>query len=1343
MSTTRSAADRAALEAEFDDSWGDIVESDDPEEVRSVRATTNVIQVTPKVVIDSISRSVSGTLRARNAKLLEDIDFDESFSDDDEQEIVITSHTKATHESKIRPGSQTQRHKNALPRTNSSPLKAHNAKLFEGVDFDSSFSDEDDKLVNSKDHNINRSVSLMQDSHKITMSRLNSSPLRSRNAKIFEGVDFDEAFSDEDDTVLNSNCSLEETLEKEQYKSAPLQNLQRCASAKLNSSPLRAKNAKILEGIDFDEAFSDEDTKNATLLNVGKNNSTTNSDRFNLSQGRSLQKSKSQERQKIERIKQNTSSYEDDPFGSDDDAEFLELLKKRRISKITGQAKSLQRANSNPLYPTIQRSQSTYLTSNSSQPNYPKVPPSIMNSQSRMRPLVKQPILPTSSNPITIDLTLEADDNDKTPPVALPRRQLPPPQMKVLPGRLAHPRLIHTDSSIISINAPETSSPEHHRTATTGKRVEISGKDKLYPSIPNYERILPESLTFGLPRMSTGLEGNIKLSQAPDFNFDLNLSAVDDVQELPQPPMEFETHIPNAPQSNFDPILSSVDDVKKLTKPPKEFESHIPKLPAKRNAEVFLMTQKPNMASISKPSNDKETKMKSVQLEPLKGKKDGKTVSPLILSEEQQNVIELILKGSSVFYTGSAGTGKSVLLRSLIKRLHQKYQGMEGAVGVCASTGLASVNVGGLTLHSYTGVGLGQGTAQELAKGVKRNRKALARWRSLKVLIIDEISMIDGAFFDKLDEIACDIRKNDQPFGGIQIVCCGDFFQLPPVSKEDAPPALFCFESYAWKRTIKHTIVLKTVFRQKGDLEFIDMLNEMRLGKVSEESAKKFRALERPLPPDDIEAAELYSTRWEVDRANNLRLNGLRTEKMVYTAIDSGLLENGPRRENLLSGFIAPKTLTLKKGAQVMMLKNLDESLVNGSLGKVIDFIDKETYLTYQKVQLDSDQDMNEVAEQIQRNNAERRTNGLPVKTSTEESVVLEDTVFDFLLDTKASDPQIQDEIKRKKLLMKQLNDSSSGHKLPLVKFLTPDGQSRCVLVAPETWTVEDEKQEPLVSRVQIPLMLAWAISIHKSQGQTLPRVRVNLRKVFEKGQVYVAISRAVSREGLQVLYFDPYKVLAHEKVIAFYKELQSIEDINQVSAGMEEKGANTSDPGIFDSGLTREGIMRDNSKRMKIKPSPTETYPTNNYFPLTNGKNNQRQQQFNQRPFPSKSGNAYDHVIKAGGRTNGLNNRKTVPVFQRRSNTVNASTKWSSNSTTANVGSHTLFSPYADLQALESSDGSSSSSMNEEDTAGNISKMEEDSRIYEDEEEDLSFVDRDSDEFGNGNDDTSWKLEG
>ncbi|CAO3669897.1 unnamed protein product [Rhizopus stolonifer] len=476
-------------------------------------------------------------------------------------------------------------------------------------------------------------------------------------------------------------------------------------------------------------------------------------------------------------------------------------------------------------------------------------------------------------------------------------------------------------------------------------------------------------------------------------------------------------------------------------------------------------------------SKDQWSKAKSVP-----GKPRGSASAPTLpthptyrpqLSAEQQHVLDMVLRDrKSLFFTGSAGTGKSVLLRAIIDELESIHG---PGLAVTASTGIAAININGCTLHSFSGIGLGTETAEKLVEKIKyESKKAQERWKKTTVLIIDEISMVDAELFDKLEHIARAFRNPSKPFGGIQVIVSGDFFQLPPVNPNRATK--FAFEANTWQKTITQTVMLTRVFRQK-DETFVRILNEMRLGVLSQQAIDTFKSLSRkPAGIKEIEPTELYPLRNEVDLSNKLRLNALKGEVTEFKAIDKG----DPRK---VTQCIAPEVIQLKLHAQVMLLKNYDIDLVNGSLGVVVGFVGQGNYRSEKTVQF--------------------------LRT-----------------------PQRQ-----KDTYMEGGDRIDMGTPFPVVRF----GSGRELVLEYESWSFELPGGQVLGSRSQIPLMLAWAISIHKSQGQTLDRVKVDLGKVFEKGQAYVALSRATSLERLQILNFDPTKVMAHPRVTQFYKTLQTV----------------------------------------------------------------------------------------------------------------------------------------------------------------------------------------------------------
>lgn len=229
-------------------------------------------------------------------------------------------------------------------------------------------------------------------------------------------------------------------------------------------------------------------------------------------------------------------------------------------------------------------------------------------------------------------------------------------------------------------------------------------------------------------------------------------------------------------------------------------------------------------------------------------------------------------------------------------------------------------------------------------------------------------------------------------------------------------------------------------------------------------------------------------------------------ELMTYNAVDSGTIQDPQHREKLLSNCMAPKTIELKKGAQVMLIKNLEDTLVNGSIGRVMAFMDESTYTEH---------------------NAAAQADPAGMEGDSD-------------------DERINRARKKLKTMVHKDAGTVVTCKWPLVAFMQPDGTERHMLIQPEAWKIELPNGEVQAQRQQIPLILAWALSIHKAQGQTLQRVKVDLSRVFEKGQAYVALSRATSQAGLQVIGFEPRKVMVHPKVTEFYNNLQSIGQVMQ-----------------------------------------------------------------------------------------------------------------------------------------------------------------------------------------------------
>lgn len=485
------------------------------------------------------------------------------------------------------------------------------------------------------------------------------------------------------------------------------------------------------------------------------------------------------------------------------------------------------------------------------------------------------------------------------------------------------------------------------------------------------------------------------------------------------------------------------------------------------------------------------------------------------LSLEQSEVLrEVIESRKNIFYTGSAGTGKSVVLKKLVEKLKIIHG---DNLGVTASTGMAAVNINGQTIHKFLGIGIGTGSPLEITKRIKRNRMTTRKWQSLKVLIIDEISMIDGDLFDKINEIGQLIRGNRKPFGGIQVVVTGDFFQLPPVSKDKK--ATYCFQAKCWHSVIHKKIVLTKVFRQKGDDELISMLNALRSGNLTDEITSKFKQLSRKVNYNDgIEPTELFPTRFEVKNANLSRMRSLTGRTRTFMAIDSIPKDARPETAKQLDNLMCEKELQLKEGAQVMYLKNQDE-IVNGSIGTVLFFLTKELWIKIYELYGD-DLDDSMILTEIRLISSRIGNTDLwtPEETDAFRKVVPSERMSNF------------------RKLCNLASDGDSALAYPIVNFKREKHLDLPFFVEPFDFSMDGAaRQDQVLSRRQLPIILAWAMSIHKAQGQTIDRLKIDLTKSFEMGQIYVALSRATSKEHLEVKNFEGWKVKVSEDVVKFY----------------------------------------------------------------------------------------------------------------------------------------------------------------------------------------------------------------
>jgi ATP-dependent DNA helicase PIF1 len=323
-----------------------------------------------------------------------------------------------------------------------------------------------------------------------------------------------------------------------------------------------------------------------------------------------------------------------------------------------------------------------------------------------------------------------------------------------------------------------------------------------------------------------------------------------------------------------------------------------------------------------------------------------------MISEAQQSALDCALSGENVFITGGAGVGKSFLTASIVDGL--KEQG--NAVKVTASTGAAACLVNGQTLHSLLGLGLAQESAELLISRARRNRKIVKTWRGIDTLVIDEVSMIHPVFFTKLEKVAAAVRQSTMPFGGIQVILVGDFFQLPPVPERGQSPSdpKFIFQTEAWSRLQPRCVELTQIFRQDDDSEFAQTLRRIRTGVVEDQDVDLlFERLHADIEhAEGVTPTQLYGRRDIVDRLNLEHLEKLEgpsvfCEYEMTSTVATELDGTSKRALEALNRFTeevgknmrAAKNLELKVGAQVMMTVNRpDLDLVNGSRGVVVKF---------------------------------------------------------------------------------------------------------------------------------------------------------------------------------------------------------------------------------------------------------------------------------------------------------------------------------------------------------------------------------------------------------------------
>ena len=406
----------------------------------------------------------------------------------------------------------------------------------------------------------------------------------------------------------------------------------------------------------------------------------------------------------------------------------------------------------------------------------------------------------------------------------------------------------------------------------------------------------------------------------------------------------------------------------------------------------------------------------------------------------QKEALDILKLGHNVFLTGPAGSGKTHLLNSYINFLKDNHV----EVGITASTGIAATHMGGTTIHSWTGMGIKDALNKIDLEELSSRKYLRDRFLRTQVLVIDEVSMLHHFRLDLIDEICRHMKNIDEPFGGLQVILCGDFFQLPPIARFGEPAAQFAYESEAWKRANFKICYLEEQHRQT-DSAFLKVLNEIRKNNLSAEGMKHL--LDRKTKNNEnLDPTLLHTHNIDVDGINQKEL-----EKLVGQGREFVMESKGkkPLVDSLKKSCLAPEILKLKVGAKVMFVKNnFEEGYVNGTLGKVAGF----------------------------------------------------------------------------------------DHDGPIVTITN----GKNIYVKPASWMIEEEgKTKAAIG--QYPLRLAWAITVHKSQGMSLDAVEVDLSKSFEKGMGYVALSRVRSLAGLRLLGLNEIAVQVRGEVLNFDEDLRKV----------------------------------------------------------------------------------------------------------------------------------------------------------------------------------------------------------
>ena len=521
----------------------------------------------------------------------------------------------------------------------------------------------------------------------------------------------------------------------------------------------------------------------------------------------------------------------------------------------------------------------------------------------------------------------------------------------------------------------------------------------------------------------------------------------------------------------------------------------------------------------------------------------------------QSSALDILQTGQNVFLTGSAGSGKTYTLNQYINYLRARRV----PVAVTASTGIAATHMNGTTIHSWSGIGIKDELSERDLTNLSRKQFLADRLKDTAVLIIDEISMLHAKQLNVVNEVLKHVRKNDTAFGGIQVVVAGDFFQLPPIgSRGESNRDKFAFMSEAWLDAQFRICYLSEQHRQvsaasEGGLDLDDILNQIRRQDVSFEA---IAALEATCDQDvDIKRTRLYTHNLNVNKINDKELAELTGEMRRFDATSIG---EDKLVDTLKKTVRTQDELILKVGAKVMFIKNNTElNVSNGTMGELIGFA---------AVKVDDSIDK-----------AKAETDAKADALASKDKIL----AIDNNADSQAKDKS------------KTTPKKPATQKMPVVRL----NSGREVIAEPEEWIIEDETGEVLASYSQVPLCLAWAITIHKSQGMTLDAAEIDLSRTFELGQGYVALSRLKSLAGLQLLgmntmslQLDPLARGADKRFLALSKEADAnyaMLDEKSMSEAHEKfiiKSGGTNSKTIIDAYATLQKKRREQQQVLQDK---------------------------------------------------------------------------------------------------------------------------------------------------------------